>query len=131
VSDETPARSLALLGGAVFVLVGVLGFVPGVTTHYGALRFAGHGSHAELFGVFRVSILLNVVHLLVGAIGIVTARTTTSVIASLALWLLGVLSAGALLSLDAADNWLHFVLAVVLLGLGSVVGRAAACAAPA
>ena len=128
-SGGRAARSLALLGGAAFVLVGVLGFVPGVTTHYGALRFAGHGSHAELFGVFRVSILLNVVHVLVGAIGIVTARMTPSALASLALWLLGVLAAGAWLSLDAADNWLHFVLAIVLLGLGSLVGRTAARAA--
>ena len=117
-SGGRAARSLALFGGAAFV--------PGVTTHYGALRFAGHGSHAELFGVFRVSILLNVVHVLVGAIGIVTARTTTSVVGSLALWLLGVLAAGAWLSLDVADNWLHFVLAIVLLGVGSLVGRTAA-----
>ena len=40
--------------------------------------FAGHGSHAQLLGVFRVSILLNVVHLLVGAIAIVSTRRATA-----------------------------------------------------
>ena len=128
-SGETAVRSLAVLGGAVFVLLGVLGFVPGVTAHYSDLRFAGHGSHAQLFGVFRVSVLLNVVHLLVGAIGLVIARVSPTALASLALWLLGVLATGAWLSLDTADNWLHFVLAIVLLGLGSFAGRVAARAA--
>ena len=79
--------------------------------------------------MFRVSILLNLVHLLLGAIAIVSVRATA--LASLTLWLLGVLAAGAWLSLDTADNWLHFVLGVGLLGLGSVAGRAPARAATA
>lgn len=115
------ARSLAALGGVAFVLVGVLGFVPGVTTHYDGLQL-GHGSHAQLFGMFQVSILLNVAHLVVGAAGLVVARTTAIAVTSLLLWLLGVFAAGAWLSLDTADNWLHFVLAAVLLGSASLVG---------
>jgi hypothetical protein len=124
VSEATTARALAGLGAATFLLAGVFGFVPGVTTHYGELRFAGQGSSAQLLGVFRVSVLLNLVHLLLGVIAIVSTRATA--LASLALWLLGLLAAGAWLSLDAADNWLHFVLAIGLLGLAPVAGRGAA-----
>ena len=114
--------SVGRLGGAALVLVGVLGFVPGVTTHYGGLQLA-HGSHAQLLGVFRVSILLNLVHLIVGAAGIAGARATALALASLGLWLLGVFAAGAWLSLDTADNWLHLVLAVALLGSAALVRR--------
>ena len=126
-SEATTARSLAGLGAATFLLAGVLGFVPGVTTHYGDLRFAGQSSTAQLLGVFRVSILLNLVHLLLGVIAIVSIRATA--LASLALWLLGLLAAGAWLSIDTADNWLHFVLGIGLLGLASVAGRDAVRAA--
>jgi hypothetical protein len=109
-------------GAAFLVLLGALGFVPGVTTHYGALH-VGQGSHAQLFGVFRVSILLNVIHLAVGATAlVVAARARMIALASLALWLLGVLAAGAWLSLDTADNWLHLILAGAVLGLAALVG---------
>ncbi len=43
--------------GAVLLLAGVLGFIPGVTTDYDALTFAGHHSGAQLLGVFNVSVL--------------------------------------------------------------------------
>jgi Domain of unknown function (DUF4383) len=114
-------RSVAVLGGAAMLLAGVLGFVPGVTTHYGDLHFA-HGSRAHLFGVFRVSILLNLVHVAVGAAAIAAGRSRALALASLALWLVGVFAAGAWLSLDTADNWLHFLFAVALLGLALLVG---------
>jgi hypothetical protein len=112
----SPARSLAVLGGAAVLLIGVLGFVPGVTTHYGDLHFA-YGSRAQLFGVFRVSILLNLVHVAVGGAAIAVGWTRALALASLALWLIGVFAAGAWLSLDTADNWLHFLFAVALLGV--------------
>jgi len=118
----TRLKSAAVLGGAVFVVAGVLGFVPGVTAHFGDLRFA-HGSRAELFGVFRVSIVLNLVHVALGVAGIAAvARARVIALASLVLWLLGVAAAGAWLSVDLADNWLHLALAVVLLGLPLLVG---------
>jgi hypothetical protein len=117
----SPARSVAVFGGAAVLLIGVLGFVPGVTTHYGDLHLA-HGSRAHLFGVFRVSILLNLVHMAVGGAAIVVGRTRALALASLALWLIGVFAAGAWLSLDSAGNWLHFLFAVALLGLPLLVG---------
>jgi hypothetical protein len=62
---------------AVFLLVGVLRFIPGVTTEYDGMTFAGHESTAMLLGVFHVSILHNIVHLLFGIVGLAVARTVS------------------------------------------------------
>jgi hypothetical protein len=116
------ARGATRTFGIVFLAIGILGFVPGVTSHYGDLHFAG-GSHARLLGEFRVSIVLNLVHVLIGAFAFVAARPVDVALFSLGLWLIGVFAAGGRLSLDTADNWLHFVLGVALLGLSTVAGR--------
>jgi hypothetical protein len=73
--DRTPVQSVAALVGVVFVLVGVIGFIPGITTQYHDLSFAGHDSGAKLLGIFQVSILHNLVHLLFGLAGIALAKT--------------------------------------------------------
>jgi hypothetical protein len=125
---------VAVLAGGLFVVVGLLGFVPGVTTHYGDLSFAGHDSGAKLLGTFQVSVLQNAVHLLFGIVGLVLARTadgaqtflTGGGIVYLALWVLGVVGAGAWLPTNTADNWLHFLLGIGMIGLGFVAGRSRA-----
>lgn len=48
--------------GAVFLLVGVLGFIPGITSDFDQISFASHDSGAKLLGIFQISILHNVVH---------------------------------------------------------------------
>ncbi|PRC60309.1 DUF4383 domain-containing protein, partial [Mycobacterium sp. ITM-2017-0098] len=53
-AHRTPVQLAAPVVGAVFLLVGVLGFVPGVTTNYEELSFAGHHSSAMLLGIFAV-----------------------------------------------------------------------------
>jgi Domain of unknown function (DUF4383) len=58
-----------------FLLLGVLGFVPGVTRNLWSLSLVGHRSGALLFGVFQVSILLNLMHLAFGVAGVLLART--------------------------------------------------------
>src|SRR5437763_14699753 len=73
--DRSPVQTAALLVGVVFLLVGILGFIPGITTHYGDLKFAGHNSDAKLLGIFETSILHNIVHLLYGVAGLALART--------------------------------------------------------
>lgn len=126
-------RLLAALAGAAFLLAGVLGFLPGVTTHHGELSFAGRDSRAELVGVFRVSVLLNLAHVLLGAAGLALARTAAGAraflvgggIASLVLWLVGVVGAGGFIPVDRADNWLHFTLGLGTIGLARATGRAA------
>jgi len=121
--------------GAVFLLVGVLGFIPGVTTNYESLGFAGHGSEALLLGIFQVSILHNIVHLLFGVAGIALSRTAagarTYLIGGgavyLVLWLYGLVvdqgSQANLVPLNTADNWLHLFLGLGMVGLGVALSR--------
>jgi hypothetical protein len=129
-------RTAATAVGAVFLLVGVLGFIPGITTHYSDMTFAGHMSNAKLVGIFQVSILHNVVHLLFGVAGLALGRKTSSAISYLVgggaiylvLWIYGlVISKGSqanFVPLNTADDWLHFVLGLGMIGLG-LVGRQA------
>ncbi|MBE0010733.1 MULTISPECIES: DUF4383 domain-containing protein [unclassified Arthrobacter] len=114
--------------GVVFLLLGVLAFVPGLTTQYGSLAFAS-GSEALLFGVFQVSILLNIVYLIVGAAGIIMSRDSRgsrnfllgSGALFLIMWIYGVVidlgSTANFLSFNAAGNWLHLILALVAGGI--------------
>ena len=131
----SPVQAAAALVGAVFLLVGVLGFIPGITTDYDGLRAAGHESEAELLGVFQVSVLHNVVHLLFGAAGLALARTASGARAFLigggaiylVLWLYGLVvdktSEANFVPLNNADDWLHFVLGVAMVALGVLLGR--------
>ena len=68
--DRSQAQQLTMLLGVVFLLVGILGFIPGITTHYGDMSFAGDDSGAKLIGIFQVSILHNLVHMLFGIAGL-------------------------------------------------------------
>lgn len=113
------------------LVVGILGFVPGVTTHYDDLSFAGHDSGAKLLGTFQVSVLHNLVHVLFGIAGLALARTADGArtflvgggIAYLGLWFVAVAGAGRWLPANTADNWLHFLFGIGLIGLGSAAGR--------
>jgi hypothetical protein len=125
-------QSIAALAGVVFLLAGLLGFVPGITTGYGRMSFAGESSRAQLLGVFQVSILHNLVHLLFGVAGLVLAKTADGArtflvgggVVCLALWLLGLVGALGWLPANAADNWLHFAFGAVLVVLGVAARRA-------
>ena len=132
---RTPVQTAAALVGAVFLLVGVLGFIPGITTGYDELEAAGHESQAELLGIFQVSILHNVVHLLFGVAGLAMARTASSARAFLigggaiylVLWLYGLVidktSEANFVPVNAADDWLHLVLGLGMIALGVLLGR--------
>jgi hypothetical protein len=132
---RTPVQIAALVVGAVFLLVGIAGFIPGLTTNYEALEFAGHESGAMLLGVFNVSILHNLVHLAFGVAGVAMARTANGARAFLigggavylVLWLYGLLidmtSDANFVPVNDADNWLHLVLAIGMIGLGIALGR--------
>jgi hypothetical protein len=48
---------------------------PGITSNYDDLKFAGHGSDAQLLGIFDTSVLHNIVHLLFGIAGIALSKS--------------------------------------------------------
>jgi hypothetical protein len=136
---RTQAQTLATLVAVTFVLVGVLGFIPGITTHYGDLSFAGDDSGAKLLGIFQVSILHNLVHLLFGVVGWYLAKTWSGArtyllgggVVYLALWILGIANGADWIPANSADNWLHLVLGIGLLGLGFVSTRSEPAPSPA
>ena len=120
----------AQLFGVVFLLVGILGFIPGITSDAPG-DFSGESSEAELLGIFNVSILHNIVHLLFGIAGLALARTADGArtfligggVVYLLLWIVGLIGGLEWLPVNSADNWLHFVLGVALLGAGLLLGR--------
>lgn len=131
----SPLRIATFAVGAVFLLVGILGFIPGVTTDYDTMQFAGHHSEAKLLGLFNVSILHNLVHLAFGIAGLVASRSASLSRAYLigggaiylVLWLYGLVidhdSAANFVPLNNADNWLHFALGVGMIALGVLLAR--------
>ncbi|NED96672.1 DUF4383 domain-containing protein [Phytoactinopolyspora alkaliphila] len=131
----TPIQTAATVFGAVFLLVGILGFIPGVTTDFDTMEFAGHESEAMLLGIFQVSVLHNIVHLLFGVAGLALARSFSGARAFLigggivyaVLWIYGLIidhdHEANFVPLNDADNWLHFVLAAAMIVLGLVLGR--------
>jgi hypothetical protein len=133
----TQLQKAAAAVGAVFLLVGILGFVPGITSNYGSMTFAGHESGAKLLGIFEVSILHNLVHVLFGVAGLAMARTWSGARSFLigggaiylVLWLYGVLidlsSSANFVPVNDADNWLHLVLGLAMVALGLLLGRSA------
>jgi uncharacterized protein DUF4383 len=132
-----PVQVASLVVGAAFLLVGILGFVPGVTTDLDQLTFAGQHSDAALLGVFDVSVLHNVVHLLFGVVGIAMVRSMSGArafligagVIYLALFLYGLVidydGSANFIPVNPADNWLHLVLSVVMIGLGVGLFRGA------
>ncbi|MFS0899386.1 DUF4383 domain-containing protein [Mycolicibacterium litorale] len=122
-------QGAALIVGTGYLLLGALGFLPGVTTNHDALQWAGHDSDALLFGVFAVSGLHNTVHLLLGAAGMFCARTYAASrayllaggVTLLGLWIYRAASGHSTIAevfpLNRADNWLHFALGVVMIVL--------------
>jgi hypothetical protein len=137
---RTRVQLAAFVVGIGFLLVGILGFVPGITTHYGDMTFAGHDSMAKLLGIFMVSVLHNIVHLLFGIAGIALSRTVPSArnyligggVIYLVLWLYGLVidqtSSANFVPINTADNWLHFLLGLGMIALGVLLTRRAVTA---
>jgi hypothetical protein len=134
-TDRAAVQRVSVIVGIVFLLVAVAGFIPGVTTNYSTLQFAGHMSDAKLLGLFQVSVLHNIVHLLFGVVGLVCARSARAArryliwggVVYLVLWVYGLVvgmgSDANVVPLNGADNWLHFVLGVGMILLGLLVSR--------
>ena len=130
--DRTPVQNVARLVGIVFLLVGIAGFIPGLTTNlYDGLEFAGNDGTSELLGIFHVSVLHNIVHLLFGLAGLALAGTASGARAFLVgggaiylvLWLLGILGGTDWIPTNTADDWLHLVLGIGMIAAGVVLTR--------
>jgi hypothetical protein len=121
--------------GAVFVLVGIAGFVPGITSRYMHLQMAGPDSTARLLGIFQVSVLHNVVHLLFGVAGILLSSTPMRAkrylfwggVVYAVLFFYGILipyQGGAnFVPFNAADDALHIFLAGAMMTASLVLDR--------
>lgn len=111
-------KTLANVFGAVFLLIGVLGFVPGVTTD-------GH-----LLGIFDVSTLHNIIHILSGVAAFALAssgekgaRTYFQVFGVIygVVTIVGFIQGNTVLGLigvNMADNLLHLTITAVALYAG-------------
>jgi hypothetical protein len=125
------AKTLAMVLGVVFIIVGVLGFI--------ANPIVGMDG-----AIFETDMLHNVVHLLFGIILIVASKKSQ---AASSLWLtilgavylalavLGFVATGedelilGIVHANMADHWLHVVLGVVLIAVG-ILGKKSAPMAP-
>ena len=124
-----------MLVGLVFLVVGILGFIPGITSNYDELKFAGHNSDAQLLGIFDVSVLHNIVHLLYGIAGLALARTWEGArtfllgggLIYLVLFVYGAIWHGEKSSnwipFNWADNILQLSLGAGMVAIGFVLGR--------
>lgn len=132
----TATQKAAGAVGAVFLLVGILGFIPGITSNFDTMGFIGHESDAALLGIFQVNILHNLVHLLFGVAGLAAAKASWGAsrnfllyggVIYLVLWIYGLVidldSALNFVSLNTADNWLHLVLGAGMVLLGVVLPK--------
>jgi hypothetical protein len=132
--ERTDIQRAAMLFGIVFLVVTVLGFIPGITTDYDRLTtFDDVG--AKMFGIFGVNALENIVHLLFGVAGLVAAATWAASrtyfvvggIVYLAVWLYGLVidlsSSANFIGVNDAANWLHFAIGVVFLLVAFAFGR--------
>lgn len=126
---SSPNRILATIFGAVYLLVGLLGFF--VTSGVGFV--ATHGG--LLLGIFEVNPLHNVAHLLIGAAlliaGLVSvpASKTVNMVIGAAYLLLGIVgffianTSANVLALNTPDHFLHLASAIVLLAVGLSADR--------
>jgi Domain of unknown function (DUF4383) len=119
-------QALALVFGAVYLVVGIIGFF-----WTGFDDFAGNSQHEMLLGLFMINPLHNIAHIAVGLAGLALARTLAGArtygwllaVLYAALFVYGLIAVGTswdFLNVNTADNVLHIATAVV--GLVIAVG---------
>ena len=118
-------KTFARIFGIVFLIVGIGGFIPGITQphdHPGLAVEAGSGME---LGLFPVNVLHNIVHIAFGIWGLIAARTVGAArgyakavaIVYALLTVLGLIPATnttfGLVPIYGHDIWLHALLAAV------------------
>ncbi|MDR2322763.1 DUF4383 domain-containing protein [Microbacterium sp. NPDC089698] len=126
---SSPNRLIGVVFGAVYIVVGALGFA--VTGGVSFLATQG----GMLLGIFMVNPLHNVAHLLIGAAllvaGLVSTRAAkgANTVVGAAYLLLGIVgfflvgTAANILALNTFDHFLHLASALLLLAVGIGVER--------
>lgn len=117
------ARTVAAVFGAIYLLVGIIGFV----------------LESPLFGLFPVNALHNIVHILLGAILLYGSMSLPAAIQTtrgvgIVLILLGILgfitpNGFGLVPLGGNDIWLHLATGAILLATGLMATEEAATVA--
>ncbi len=111
-------QKLAWVFAIVFIVIGIVGFIPGVTT-----------DHGMLLGLFMVDSVHNIVHLLSGIIAALTAGASAKAARSyfqvfgivyglVTIWGFFATPVLGFINVNGADNVLHLVIAVVALWAG-------------
>jgi len=122
--NRNMAKTLALLFGVIFLVVGALGFVPAATHDVDGMPM--------LLGIFHVNFAHNVVHLASGAVfllcGMASAGASRmffkifgivyAIVAVLGFVPSNATSIMGLMSNNPADTYLHVALAIVMLAIG-------------
>jgi len=116
------AKKSALVFGIIFILVGLLGFIP------------GHGIVGE-GATFETNGLHDIIHLIFGLILLIVALKSPHASASTVKWVgiiyiilavIGFIQGDSILRIvpvNGADNWLHLVLGVILAAIGFAAKR--------
>jgi len=114
--NRSTVQWAALVFGAIYLVAGVLGFIPSLQPNH------------ALFGIFRVNLLHNLVHVVIGIGGLAAASSlansrTYCQVVGVILLLLGVIGIGianpfGLLYIGQADIPLHLVTGAVLAYFG-------------
>lgn len=120
------ARTVALVLGVIYVIVGIAGFIPGLVTGDAPDHMAS--ASGNLLGIFPINAVHNVVHLLIGAALLYgSTATPTAILVSrivgvtyVLVGLLGIPfpNGFGLLPLGGADIFLHLGTGAVLLFIG-------------
>jgi len=118
------AKTIALIFGVVYLIVGIIGFIPAVG---GTMAMSPPTS---LLGIFPINLLHNIVHVVIGIIGLSMSRTEAAgaqfgKVFGLILILLGIIGFFwpanldmTLLPLRGTDVWLHLVSGIILAAVG-------------
>jgi hypothetical protein len=130
----SPARLYASLIGALLVILGILGF-------FYSASFGSPGEVDDMLGAFAVNGWLNVIHIALGAIGLLVAGFAARLyslwlgllLVVLSAWGLVIGSGDAILGLipsNTGDNLLHLVLGVLGLAAAAATPRRTPAPAP-
>jgi hypothetical protein len=129
-------RRFALILGIAFLVVGTLGFIPGVTRMHAEHRdLSIHGpGHGDLLGLFHVNLLHNLLHIAFGIAGVACAQSLPLArgyarfvaVAYGLLTILGLIPTAntnnlwGLAPIHGHDVWLHLVIAAAAAYFGFV-----------